>query len=292
MCEPPASSSGAHDTSPRRAIGVTPTRHHPIDRQHNDTTPEHAPTRSGRTPTPTHRRRRGGCGHPWPWPTAAHRSLLSINMSQEPFDDPLVRQALNYAIDKEEILEGAYSGVGEVAHTILPEGHWAYPDDLDPRPTHDRDQARERLEESRGRLQLHARQPAGQQLGAQRGGRPGPGSRRSAWRRRSRRPRSRRSPPASTRTRTSRSPTPPGRGGLMFRPEGDFNAGDVEVRGLEEDLQRRRLGGGSRRSGGGAAGGGLTAPSRPMPPNSPVGHASVNTGALELPPIMACAPSP
>ena len=36
----------------------------------------------------------------------------------------------------------------------------------------------------------------------------------------------------------------------------------------------------------------LTAPSRPMPPNSPVGHATVKIGALKLPPAIAWAPRP
>src|ERR1700691_1502622 len=35
-----------------------------------------------------------------------------------------------------------------------------------------------------------------------------------------------------------------------------------------------------------------TAPSRPMPPSSPVGQATVNSGRRKLPPAMACAPSP
>ena len=35
-----------------------------------------------------------------------------------------------------------------------------------------------------------------------------------------------------------------------------------------------------------------TAPSRFIPPNSPVGQATQNRGALKLPPAMACAPSP
>ena len=35
-----------------------------------------------------------------------------------------------------------------------------------------------------------------------------------------------------------------------------------------------------------------TAPSRPIPPNSPVGHDNVAIGALKLPPAMAMAPRP
>ena len=36
----------------------------------------------------------------------------------------------------------------------------------------------------------------------------------------------------------------------------------------------------------------LTAPSKPMPPNSPVGQVTVNKGILKLPPAIACAPKP
>src|SRR5262249_40910444 len=36
----------------------------------------------------------------------------------------------------------------------------------------------------------------------------------------------------------------------------------------------------------------FTAPSSPMPPNSPVGHATVKRPALKLPPAIAIAPSP
>ena len=75
-------------------------------------------------------------------------NILYIDMSEEPFDDARVRRALNYAVDREAILEGAYSGVGETAKTLLPEDHWAYPDDLDPEYEHDPDLARELLEEA------------------------------------------------------------------------------------------------------------------------------------------------
>ena len=80
--------------------------------------------------------------------SALYINILYIDMSQEPFDDARVRLALNYAIDREAILEGAYSGVGSVAKTLLPEDHWASPDDLDPEYEHDPERARELLEEA------------------------------------------------------------------------------------------------------------------------------------------------
>src|SRR5699024_9955252 len=40
---------------------------------------------------------------------------LSMNMNKEPFDDPKVREAINYAIDKEAFLEVSQDGFGEIA---------------------------------------------------------------------------------------------------------------------------------------------------------------------------------
>jgi peptide/nickel transport system substrate-binding protein len=39
-------------------------------------------------------------------------SYIGINVQQEPFDDVRVRQAISMAIDKEQIIEGVYNGVG------------------------------------------------------------------------------------------------------------------------------------------------------------------------------------
>jgi|SRR5690625_1780081 len=39
-------------------------------------------------------------------------SYIGINVEQEPFDDVKVRQAISMAIDKEEIIEGVYEGIG------------------------------------------------------------------------------------------------------------------------------------------------------------------------------------
>ena len=63
---------------------------------------------------------------------------LGFNQQEEPFDDPLVREAVRYAVDVDEILAGAYNNVPRRANTMLaPDilGYWedapAYEPDLD-----------------------------------------------------------------------------------------------------------------------------------------------------------------
>lgn len=48
-------------------------------------------------------------------------AYLAMNVSDKPFDDVRVRQAIAHAINKQEILDAFYGGVGEVANTFLPE---------------------------------------------------------------------------------------------------------------------------------------------------------------------------
>ncbi|MBQ8136216.1 MAG: ABC transporter substrate-binding protein [Clostridia bacterium] len=51
---------------------------------------------------------------------------LFMNCSREPFTNPLVRQAVNYALDRAEIIEFAYNGEADVSGFIPPSmGHWA-----------------------------------------------------------------------------------------------------------------------------------------------------------------------
>lgn len=45
---------------------------------------------------------------------------VGFNMSKEPFDDQLVRQAISMAIDKNEIIDGIYDGFGVVAEGPIP----------------------------------------------------------------------------------------------------------------------------------------------------------------------------
>lgn len=53
---------------------------------------------------------------------------LGFNLKREPFDDVRVRQALNYAIDKKELISGVLFGLGkEVASPFRPGTPWMHP---------------------------------------------------------------------------------------------------------------------------------------------------------------------
>jgi peptide/nickel transport system substrate-binding protein len=68
----------------------------------------------------------------------------NINVTLEPLTSKEVRQALNYAVNKEEISEGLYNGNMVPAGGVLPPVDWAYNPDLKSY-TYDPDQARELL---------------------------------------------------------------------------------------------------------------------------------------------------
>ena len=52
--------------------------------------------------------------------------LIYFNCSRPPFNDVLIRQAVCYAVDRDEFNKGALLGLGEVANSALPKAHWAY----------------------------------------------------------------------------------------------------------------------------------------------------------------------
>ncbi|OQY29239.1 MAG: hypothetical protein B6244_04410 [Candidatus Cloacimonetes bacterium 4572_55] len=51
---------------------------------------------------------------------------LNLNCGKPPFDNVLVRQALNHAIDRQTILERLLNGRGTLAHGVIPPGLGAY----------------------------------------------------------------------------------------------------------------------------------------------------------------------
>src|SRR5215211_5248565 len=69
---------------------------------------------------------------------------VGLNVTKEPFTSKEVRQALNYAVNKEEISEGLYNGNMVPAGGVLPPVDWAYNPDLKSY-SYDPDKARELL---------------------------------------------------------------------------------------------------------------------------------------------------
>jgi peptide/nickel transport system substrate-binding protein len=68
--------------------------------------------------------------------------------TREPFDDVRVRQALNYAIDKDALNQGVLQGLGEPMHAMFPEGDALFPEALADSYAYDPDRARELLAEA------------------------------------------------------------------------------------------------------------------------------------------------
>ncbi len=61
-------------------------------------------------------------------------TYLGFNLKHKPFDDVRVRKAINYAIDKQEIIDGVYLGLGiNIASPYKPGTRWSNPD-LQPYP--------------------------------------------------------------------------------------------------------------------------------------------------------------
>jgi peptide/nickel transport system substrate-binding protein len=51
---------------------------------------------------------------------------IAFNLREDPTADPLVREAIQLALDKQAIHNAVFFGLGEVSCNFIPENHWAY----------------------------------------------------------------------------------------------------------------------------------------------------------------------
>ncbi|UJM28525.1 ABC transporter substrate-binding protein [Bacillus aerophilus] len=72
---------------------------------------------------------------------------IGLTVTRKPLDNKLVRQALNYAVDKESIIESFYGGLAEPAKNPLPPSLEGYNDEIEPYP-YDPEKAKELLKEA------------------------------------------------------------------------------------------------------------------------------------------------
>ena len=83
--------------------------------------------------------------------------IVFLNFARPPLNDLRVRQALNYAIDRESFAKATMAGLSEVATTVLPKAHWAYDPALENFYKYDPDKAKALLAEAghKDGLELH-----------------------------------------------------------------------------------------------------------------------------------------
>ncbi len=75
-------------------------------------------------------------------------AYMGYNCVQEPFDDPRVRQALNWAIDVEAMAETVYGELGTPASGFTNSNIWAHNPDVETYTEQDMEKAQELLEEA------------------------------------------------------------------------------------------------------------------------------------------------
>ncbi|HSJ54028.1 MAG TPA: ABC transporter substrate-binding protein [Anaerolineae bacterium] len=76
-----------------------------------------------------------------------HTWWVAFNHTREPYDDVRVRQAMNYAVNKQAIVDNILQGTGTLAVNPLPPVVWSYIDDVQTYE-YDPDRARELLTEA------------------------------------------------------------------------------------------------------------------------------------------------
>lgn len=72
---------------------------------------------------------------------------IAMNTDKEPFDNVLVRRAVNYAINKQDIIDAVFGSAGQVAKNPIPPTMWSYNEDIEDYG-YDPEMARELLAEA------------------------------------------------------------------------------------------------------------------------------------------------
>ena len=75
----------------------------------------------------------------------AYIRYIVFNVKMKPFDDPKVRQAISYAVDRQTIVDKVYQGTHEPLYTMIPIGMWSHKDTF---PKRDLDKAKQLLQEA------------------------------------------------------------------------------------------------------------------------------------------------
>lgn len=73
---------------------------------------------------------------------------MYINYGRAPTDDVRVRQALNYAVNRDEFNKACFGGIGEPTSVVLPKAHWACAQEFSNHFPYDPDRARKLLAEA------------------------------------------------------------------------------------------------------------------------------------------------
>ena len=73
---------------------------------------------------------------------------IFLNWAKPPFDNIKVRQAFNFAVDRESFVKAALAGLAEPAYMNLPKSHWAYDKSVAALYPYDPDKARKLLAEA------------------------------------------------------------------------------------------------------------------------------------------------
>ena len=76
----------------------------------------------------------------------ANVTYLGFNVKEAPLDNVKVRQAIAYAIDRESLIRDLLLNQAKIAHSILPEGSWAY--NAGQQYTHNTETAKKLLDEA------------------------------------------------------------------------------------------------------------------------------------------------